>query len=407
MNSFKNKFYFTVIARYHEDKRDQVSTIINGAGITILFMALYIFNAVWIGFQGGVFIQLGLILAFSMSFVFLSYGVSPDFIGNYIATIGFTGIVILCFYTGGTTSPVFPWLSMVPVVSLLFSKPRWAGGWLVVDLLFILLSESIFKGNVFAEKYQFKFYDLFYLNSFIGLVSTFFFMSLVYKKELIKTNDQLKEKKRELESEKQKTDALLLNILPAEIAQNLIKDGKTEAQYYQNVSILFTDFVGFTKYCERITPVELVDLLHHYFKAFDQIMLKYGMEKIKTIGDAYMAVSGLPRTDQDHALHAVRAGIEILECINKNRSNGIPLSIRIGIHSGSAIAGIIGTQKFAYDVWGDDVNMAARMEQSGRINEINISGATHNLIKDIIPCKYRGKVNAKNKGEVDLYTVII
>ena len=194
------------------------------------------------------------------------------------------------------------WLTVVPVISLLFTKPKWAFTWLVMVLIFIVWSKTIFSHSVLAQSYTFRFYDFFYITSFSGLVCTFFLMSLIYKKELIKTNDQLKEKKREVESEKQKADALLLHILPAEIAHNLIKDGKTEAKLYQNVSILFTDFVGFTKYCERITPIELIDLLHHYFKSFDQIMLKYGMEKIKTIGDAYMAVSGLPRTDQDLSL---------------------------------------------------------------------------------------------------------
>lgn len=403
----QDRLYFKLTSGYHENERDQVSTIYYGIWITILFMALYIFNSIWIGFRGGVAIQICLILAFAFGFIFLKSGMLLDFVGNYIAGIGFAGIIVLCFYTGGISSPVFYWLTVVPVISLLFTKPKWAFTWLVMVLIFIVWSKTIFSHSVLAQSYTFRFYDFFYITSFSGLVCTFFLMSLIYKKELIKTNDQLKEKKREVESEKQKADALLLNILPAEIAHNLIKDGKTEAKLYQNVSILFTDFVGFTKYCERITPIELIDLLHHYFKSFDQIMLKYGMEKIKTIGDAYMAVSGLPRTDQDHALHAARAGIEILECIEKNRSMGIPLSIRIGIHSGSAIAGIIGTQKFAYDVWGDDVNMAARMEQAGLTNEINISGATYNLVKDKIPCKYRGKVNAKNKGEVDLYTVII
>lgn len=402
----QDKLYSKLVLGYPENERDQASTIYYGIWITILFMTLYIFNAIQIGFSGGVFIQISLIFVFSAAFILLASKFPLDFIGNYIAFIGFIGIVVLCLCTGGISSPVFSWLTIVPVVSLLFTKSKWAFAWLVMVLIFILLSKMVFSHALLAQSYAFKYYDFFYITSFLGLVSTFFFMSLIYKKELIKTNDMLKEKKQEVELEKHKADALLLNILPAEIAQNLIKNGKTEAKSYQHISILFTDFVGFTKYCEQITPVELVDLLHHYFQAFDQIMLKYGMEKIKTIGDAYMAVCGLPRSDEEHAIHAVNAGKEILECVMQNKSNGLPLSIRIGIHSGSAIAGIIGTQKFAYDVWGDDVNMAARMEQSGIANEVNISRATYELVKDSIPCEYRGKVNAKNKGEVDLYTVI-
>lgn len=397
--------YSKMISRYAVDQHDQASTIYYGIWITILFMTLYIFNSMKIGFTGGVIIQVGLIFAFALSFIFLKSLLPLDFIGNYIAGIGFTGVVVLCFYTGGTTSPVFPWLTMVPVVSLLFTRPKWAFVWLLVVLTFILFSKNVFNISASAQTYIFKFYEFFYITSFLGLVCTFFFMSLIYKKELIKTNNLLKLKTKEVEAEKLKADTLLHNILPVEIAQNLIKEGKTEAKSYEHVSILFTDFVGFTKYCEQISPVALVDLLHHYFQAFDEVMRKYGMEKIKTIGDAYMAVCGLPKPDGDHAVHAVKAGLDILKCIKQNQSAGYPLSIRIGIHSGSAIAGIIGTQKFAYDVWGDDVNMAARMEQSGLADEVNISSATYHLVKDKIPCAYRGKIMAKNKGEVDLYTL--
>lgn len=206
-----------------------------------------------------------------------------------------------------------------------------------------------------------------------------------------------------LQSEKQKSDNLLLNILPEEIASELKQNGKTEAKLFQHVSVLFTDFVNFTGLSEEMTPTELVAEIHHNFTAFDAIMEKHGMEKIKTIGDAYLAVCGLPNETPDHAQRTVRAALDIQAFMQQ--SNG-KFQIRIGIHTGAVVAGIVGVKKYAYDIWGDTVNTAARMEQHSDAGKINISEATHELIKDEFTCEYRGKVNAKNKGEIDMWFVL-
>ena len=221
---------------------------------------------------------------------------------------------------------------------------------------------------------------------------------------------KVKERTTALQSEKEKTDELLLNILPLDIARELKEKGYAEAQKYESVSVLFTDFKGFSIIAEKMSAAELVAEIDYCFKEFDRIIQKYGIEKIKTIGDAYMVVGGLPVTNTTHALDVINAGIEIRDFIEEHKKSMIAqnkpiFEVRIGIHTGNVVAGIVGLKKFAYDIWGDTVNVAARMESSSEAGKINISGATYQLVKDHFKCTYRGKIKAKNKGEVDMYFV--
>jgi hypothetical protein len=205
--------------------------------------------------------------------------------------------------------------------------------------------------------------------------------------------------------EKKRSDELLLNILPEEVAEELKKTGSAKAKHYGHVSVLFTDFVGFTAISEKLSPEELVTEIHNFFTAFDAIVERNGLEKIKTIGDAYLAVCGMPNEDPTHAKRTVQAAFDIMDFINQRSIEGGKFKIRIGINSGPVVAGIVGVKKFAYDIWGDAVNTAARMEQTSANGKINISGATYELVKDDFICTYRGKVEAKNKGEIDMYFV--
>jgi len=214
----------------------------------------------------------------------------------------------------------------------------------------------------------------------------------------------------ELDAEKHKSDQLLLNVLPVEIAEELKNNGKVEPVHYDCVSVLFTDFKGFTQLSENMTPRELVDELDYCFSYFDRVADKHSLEKLKTIGDSYMCAAGIPQPRANHAFDAVLAAIEIqqfmeLRKMQKSQQNIPYWAIRIGIHSGPLLAGVIGHKKFAYDVWGDTVNTASRMESSGIPGNINISQATFELVKDFFECDYRGKVSAKNKGDLDMYLV--
>lgn len=215
---------------------------------------------------------------------------------------------------------------------------------------------------------------------------------------------------KKLEAEKSRSEELLLNILPFGVANELKLRGKVEPVSYESVSVLFTDFKGFTQLSEQLTPKELVDELDYCFSYFDQIIEKHNLEKLKTIGDSYMAAGGIPKANNTHAIDTVLAALEIQAFMDerqeqKMRSNTPYWQVRIGIHSGSLLAGVIGQKKFAYDVWGDTVNTASRMESSGVAGKINISRATFELVQDYFECAYRGKLPAKNKGELDMYLV--
>lgn len=229
--------------------------------------------------------------------------------------------------------------------------------------------------------------------------------------QLIHVNNELTQVNVDLSIEKKKSDDLLLNILPEQVAQELKEHGQSKARNFGNVSVLFTDFVNFTGISERLSPEELVHEIDQYFKAFDRIVDTYGLEKIKTIGDAYMAVCGLPHENQQHARNVVNAALAIREYVNEYKASRVKnnepfFDIRIGVNSGAVVAGIVGLKKFAFDIWGDTVNIASRIESSGEPGKVNISGSTYELIKDEFDCSYRGKIPIKNRGEIDMYFVI-
>lgn len=207
--------------------------------------------------------------------------------------------------------------------------------------------------------------------------------------------------------ERKKSDKLLLNILPEEVTKELKQRGATTAQHFDRVTVFFTDFVDFTTAGERLGSDALVGELHTCFKAFDEIISKYGIEKIKTIGDAYMAVCGLPTEDELHAEKVVKAATEIMDFMQARRTElgERTFEVRIGVHSGDVVAGIVGVKKFAYDIWGDTVNTAARMEQNSEAGKINISQTTYELVQDKFTCTYRGELEAKNKGKLKMYFV--
>ncbi len=214
----------------------------------------------------------------------------------------------------------------------------------------------------------------------------------------------------QLHSEQRKSDELLLNILPRKIADELKQTGKIKPVYYESASVLFTDFKDFTKLAEQLTPEALVDELDYCFSYFDMVIEAHSLEKLKTIGDSYMCVGGIPTTTSTHAVDAVLAALHIQAFMDWRRQekmlNNQPYwEIRIGIHSGSLLAGVIGKKKFSYDVWGDAVNIASRMESASIPGAINISQATFELVKDFFECEYRGKVAARNKGDIDMYFV--
>ena len=212
--------------------------------------------------------------------------------------------------------------------------------------------------------------------------------------KLVLANRELEQRHHQVEQQKQVSESLLLNILPGEVADELRSKGMVSPKYFEDVTILFTDFVGFTLSTEKLAAEELVEMLHDYFTAFDQIVARYRLEKLKTIGDSYMCISGLPTRNPAHPVDTVLAAFEMLHAVEERASRGRAAGwkVRIGIHTGPVIAGVVGINKFAFDIWGDTVNYSSRMESSSEANRINLSERTYSRVKDFLACEPRGKV---------------
>jgi adenylate cyclase len=256
------------------------------------------------------------------------------------------------------------------------------------------------KQEILIEKQQLQLYGL-----FTGIILLLSISVLVYSGYKRKKNDNII-----ISKEKKRSDDLLLNILPAEIAMELKHYGKTHSKVYELATVLFADFVNFTLFAEKLRPEEVLDELDYCFREFDGILSKYKIEKIKTIGDSYMCAGGIPVPNKTNPVDVVTCGLEMRDFMEnykkrKIKDNELFLEVRIGINSGPLVAGVVGVKKFAYDIWGDTVNIASRMESAGHVGKVNISGETYKFVKDIFVCEHRGKIEAKNKGEIDMYFI--
>ena len=207
----------------------------------------------------------------------------------------------------------------------------------------------------------------------------------------------------EAEIQRRESESLLRNILPAQIADELRLKGQVEPKYFEDVTIMFTDFVGFTHATENLAAEELVHVLHNYFTAFDRIVTAYGLEKLKTIGDSYMLAGGLPVRSPSHPVDVVLAAFELVKTVEQMECVETPWKVRIGIHTGPVIAGVVGVKKFAFDVWGESVNFSSRMESASKPNRINISSRTHSRVKDFFECENRGMVATKEGKEYQMH----
>ena len=223
----------------------------------------------------------------------------------------------------------------------------------------------------------------------------------------VEFSEELTRQHKEVVHQRQISESLLLNILPPDVADELRTNGMVAPKYFEDVTIMFTDFVGFTASAEHLAAGDLVRLLNDYFTAFDRICIRYKLEKLKTVGDSYMCISGLPFPNPGHAVDAVLAALEMVqEVVSRDLpDNPVRWKMRVGIHTGPVIAGVVGINKFAFDIWGDTVNFSSRMESSGQPNRINISEQTYLRVRDFLQCEYRGKVLTKEKREYDMYFV--
>ena len=309
---------------------------------------------------------------------------------------------LLMLALGGfiNSSAVIFWSFICPLGALLFAEFRQAPRWLFAYLGLLVLSGFLQSLGRFTNPLPPNLITAFFVLN-IGAVCTIAFVLLHYfvgQKELAY---------RLLGDEQDRSEALLLNILPSEIAARLKSGEQIIADYYDSVSILFADLVGFTPLTNVLSPNEMVELLNEIYSNFDSLIEKHGLEKIRTMGDNYMIASGLPVPRADHAQALARLALEMNAYIASLPPMGDrKLSFRMGINSGPVIAGVIGRKKFAYDVWGDAVNTASRMESQGMPGMIQITEATYDLLKNDFLCELHGPVNIKGKGQMETWLLV-
>ena len=289
-------------------------------------------------------------------------------------------------------SAVILWSLPAAISAMLFDEPRYAPRWFFGFVCLVVLSGFLQPYVRFTNNLSPTVRTFFFVINISGVGFLLFVLVhyFVGQKNLYQ----------------QKSESLLLNILPKEIAAILKNESRTIADQYDQASVLFADMVGFTPLSAKMHPVEMVELLNEVFSFFDSLLDKYGVEKIRTIGDSYMVASGVPRGRPDHAQTLVGMALEMRDYVSTHTfQNGHQLSFRIGVNSGSMVAGVIGRRKFVYDVWGDAVNVASRMESHGVGNAVQITRATYELIKDEFVCEPRGTVLVKGKGEMEVWLV--
>jgi adenylate cyclase len=298
------------------------------------------------------------------------------------------------------SSVVIIWSLMIPIGSLLYYKRRhviwWWAAYLVLLIISALLQPTVERMNNLPE---WLIHTLFILN-----ISSLSIIILVLLSFFIRKKDEAYDL---LRVEEEKAENLLLNILPPEIA-HILKDGeKTIADHFDGASILFADLVGFTPLTKHMEPVKVVNLLNEIFSHFDMLVEKYEVEKIRTIGDNYMVAAGVPRPQPDHAQRLAEMGLDMRAYIQGKWANGDPpIDFRIGINSGPVIGGVIGRKKFVYDIWGDAVNIASRMESQGVAGQIQVTGATYDLICEEFICEPRGAIEVKGRGKMKTYFLV-
>lgn len=324
-------------------------------------------------------------------------------IGGYleIATGLITGL------TGGDAVYVGGYLFIIILLAVvpLRRKVAWSILLISISLFFVVAFYNGFAANTTAKRYSLN--DL--ISTTVVAFIFIYIVDMIRHKSWLKSK-KIKEQSQIIEKDKEKIDELLLNILPKSIAQEIKEKGKVKPVHFESATVLFTDFVGFTQIAESMDPETLVGELDKAFSFFDSIMDKYNLEKLKTIGDSYMCAGGVPKKNNTHHIDTILAAFEIVRYMeNLKKEKKIKgeqcWELRIGINTGSLMAGVVGDKKFVYDIWGDSVNVASRLESSGESGKVNISGETYKYIKNFFNTELRGMIAAKNKGTIEMYFV--
>ena len=325
-------------------------------------------------------------------------------LGGNVATAGFYGFFEISPLTGGAAAPKLHHATQVTVLlgdgvddDIIASDNLTIGGVAAVptDVLRRKLARS--------EYYRRDLEQIRDVNA--ALLRTVSQEIEEARRDIARQKSELEVLHAELETEQAKSENLLRNILPGQVADELKERGAVEPVFYPAATVLFTDFVGFTTRAAALSPKELVETLDSYFTAFDAIAARHGVEKLKTIGDAYMCVGGVPDAKDSHVADMVLTALDMQAFMTDeaNRKDGASWELRVGVHTGALMAGVIGTSKFAYDIWGDTVNIAARLESAGEAGRVNVSQAVRKALGEAFAFSHRGKIAAKNVGDIDMY----
>ena len=319
----------------------------------------------------------------------------------HAAFMGTIVVPVVCQWALGSmhnSGMIIAWAFLTPLGILIFTSIRPAIIYMVIFIACIIITaiwQPVFPGRTLEASPDIikMFYSMNLATSFSVIFATCAWFVHTIK------------------AEKGVSETLLLNILPTDVAMELKKHGKVEPVSHENVTVLFSDFKGFTEISETITPKELVEEINHCFGAFDEITTRYHIEKIKTIGDSYMAVGGNFSGKECTPWHVVSAGLEMQEYMKKRKrerdeEGKFSFNMRVGVHSGPIIAGVVGVKKFQFDIWGDTVNIASRMESNSEIEKLNVSGTTRDLLVDKFDFEFRGSLPVKGKGDMPMYFVM-
>ena len=383
--------------------------------LVIIALSCCIISPLWVwlsylaGMKSASLMPLYLMPLFIIGIISLQVSKQEKYLFNIILITGFLCPLIMQWLTGGLLKGgiVILWSFLSPLVALIFRDIPKAKVFMVLVVLSILtmgfFNEYFEQWGYYIDKEQ----KLVLLTANLAAATIVTYLALQYFVTQVNRS-------RQVIADQQKTsDTLLLNILPAHVAEELKSNGKTNPTLHENATILFSDFKDFTQFSELFTPEELIGELAKCFETFDDIISRHGLEKIKTIGDAYMCVGGISRERGGAAYSAERsvlAAMEMAQYIRDVRTQKLNdgkayWDVRIGVHTGDVVAGIVGKRKFDFDIWGDAVNVANRLQTCSEEGRVNISDTTYKLVKDYFLCSPRGKIAVKNKGELDMYFV--
>jgi adenylate cyclase len=378
-------------------KQLMVGTMFVGAPILVVWAFIYLYFGEivpFILFNAYALILVGLLITLRIRRIrrrlFINMYLSTHLAINFLSILSLGGIA-------NSTGIIF--FSLLAPFSIITQPTRqfqiWFGVTIGLVVLEVVLQPWLRTSNLVPLSVSTIFWGFNFLN-FCG----FLYWTL---RAIFRQRDQALQ---DLQAEQRKSESLLLNILPAEIAHVLKNENRLIADHIEHASILFADVVNFTPMSTTMSPTELVSLLNEVFSYFDTLVEQYDLEKIKTIGDCYMVAAGVPRPRPDHALVLARLALDICEFVSQHEFHGHKLTFRIGINSGSVVAGVIGRKKFSYDLWGDTVNTASRMESHSMSGSIQVTEATYHLIKDEFVCEPRGTIQVKGKGEMPVWFVL-